>query len=529
MLTRHHLRRRALPRRRSACCRRCCRSSSTCRSTSAARACSSSSAWRSTPCSRSSRTSSRATTKASRGPKGPRIRGRTAAAPGLAAAAARWRQRSPAGDPARSRSPHRPRRPSGRRQGHAGQAARGALRHPAARHRRHAARARAAGQRARQAGRGDHGRRPARLRRHRHRSDRRAAAPRRPRAGRHLRRLPAHASPQAEALDACSASTGREIDRCVLIEVADEEVVRRNAGRRTCLTCGRTYHVEFAPPKVAGRLRRATAGGWSSAPTTSPRRSRASRGATTATPRRSSTTTRQGLLRGSTARRLERCSPLARAIDGALERHSVTSIGSARTRPTMSVYSEDAAGDREAARRPTSSCGRPRRCCGGGQAGRLDLGAQRDRRARDRAPQGRSRRSSAIAPAVPGGPLHLLERGRRPRHPAQGSGPQGRRHHRHRLRLLQGRLLRRLGAHGRDRQGLRRGAEAHRGDPRIALERGIAAVLPGNRLATSARPFRSTSRRTAFRSSATSSATASAGRCTKIPGPQLRRAGQGHR
>jgi adenylate kinase len=57
---------------------------------------------------------------------------------------------------------------------------------------------------------------------------------------------------QAEALDALLARSGRKIDRCVQIEVADEEVVTRNVGRRTCLKCGRTYHVKNAPSKVEG-------------------------------------------------------------------------------------------------------------------------------------------------------------------------------------------------------------------------------------------------------------------------------------
>ncbi|MEO7271098.1 MAG: adenylate kinase, partial [Vicinamibacterales bacterium] len=37
----------------------------------------------------------------------------------------------------------------------------------------------------------------------------------------------------------------------VVILVSDEEVTRRNVGRRTCLKCGRTYHVEFTPPRVS--------------------------------------------------------------------------------------------------------------------------------------------------------------------------------------------------------------------------------------------------------------------------------------
>jgi adenylate kinase len=59
--------------------------------------------------------------------------------------------------------------------------------------------------------------------------------------------------PQAEALDRLLASHGRKIGVCVMVEVADDEVVRRNVGRRTCLTCGRTYNIDTAPPKNPGR------------------------------------------------------------------------------------------------------------------------------------------------------------------------------------------------------------------------------------------------------------------------------------
>jgi adenylate kinase len=57
---------------------------------------------------------------------------------------------------------------------------------------------------------------------------------------------------QAEALEAMLARHGRRLDRAVLIDVSDEEVVRRNSGRRMCSSCQRTFHVEFAPPKQEG-------------------------------------------------------------------------------------------------------------------------------------------------------------------------------------------------------------------------------------------------------------------------------------
>jgi adenylate kinase len=54
---------------------------------------------------------------------------------------------------------------------------------------------------------------------------------------------------QVEALDAALDAAGRPLGLAVLFEVADEEVVRRLAGRRSCPGCGRAYHVEFDPPR----------------------------------------------------------------------------------------------------------------------------------------------------------------------------------------------------------------------------------------------------------------------------------------
>ncbi len=53
---------------------------------------------------------------------------------------------------------------------------------------------------------------------------------------------------QAEGLEAM----GIAIDHVIEIEVADEEIVKRMAGRRVHLSSGRTYHVLFNPPKVEG-------------------------------------------------------------------------------------------------------------------------------------------------------------------------------------------------------------------------------------------------------------------------------------
>ncbi len=58
--------------------------------------------------------------------------------------------------------------------------------------------------------------------------------------------------PQAEALDAMLGELGQAVERVVLIDVPDETIVQRLAGRRVCLNCGATYHVTYAPPKQAG-------------------------------------------------------------------------------------------------------------------------------------------------------------------------------------------------------------------------------------------------------------------------------------
>ncbi|MEZ5076022.1 MAG: adenylate kinase [Solirubrobacterales bacterium] len=59
-------------------------------------------------------------------------------------------------------------------------------------------------------------------------------------------------TPQAEALDAKLQGLGRALTTVLLIDVSDDEVVRRLGGRRTCTVCGRVYHVEFNPPKQEG-------------------------------------------------------------------------------------------------------------------------------------------------------------------------------------------------------------------------------------------------------------------------------------
>ena len=59
-------------------------------------------------------------------------------------------------------------------------------------------------------------------------------------------------SAQAEALDAELDRLGRRLTAAILIEVPDEEVVRRLSGRRTCTEGGHIFHVDFDPPKKEG-------------------------------------------------------------------------------------------------------------------------------------------------------------------------------------------------------------------------------------------------------------------------------------
>jgi adenylate kinase len=57
---------------------------------------------------------------------------------------------------------------------------------------------------------------------------------------------------QAKALDQQLAELGRRITAALLIDVPDEEVIRRLSGRRVCVKAGHNYHVEFDPPKHEG-------------------------------------------------------------------------------------------------------------------------------------------------------------------------------------------------------------------------------------------------------------------------------------
>ena len=56
--------------------------------------------------------------------------------------------------------------------------------------------------------------------------------------------------PQAEALKELMSEMGISLDRVISLNVPDELIVGRIAGRRVCPDCGASFHVEFNPSKV---------------------------------------------------------------------------------------------------------------------------------------------------------------------------------------------------------------------------------------------------------------------------------------
>jgi adenylate kinase len=58
--------------------------------------------------------------------------------------------------------------------------------------------------------------------------------------------------PQAEVLDKALSELGDKIDSAIDVDVPDENIVKRMGGRRACLSCGATYHIEHVPPKKEG-------------------------------------------------------------------------------------------------------------------------------------------------------------------------------------------------------------------------------------------------------------------------------------
>ena len=58
---------------------------------------------------------------------------------------------------------------------------------------------------------------------------------------------------QAHGLDELLRRRGAAVDQVVVLDVPEEEVVRRLSGRRVCQNCEKLYHIEFDPPREEGR------------------------------------------------------------------------------------------------------------------------------------------------------------------------------------------------------------------------------------------------------------------------------------
>jgi adenylate kinase len=58
--------------------------------------------------------------------------------------------------------------------------------------------------------------------------------------------------PQAEALKNALKARGESVDFAIDVDVPDENIINRMAGRRACTSCGATYHIVYNPPKQEG-------------------------------------------------------------------------------------------------------------------------------------------------------------------------------------------------------------------------------------------------------------------------------------
>ena len=46
--------------------------------------------------------------------------------------------------------------------------------------------------------------------------------------------------------------SGSQIDFAINVDVPDENIIQRMSGRRACVKCGATYHLQYAAPKKDG-------------------------------------------------------------------------------------------------------------------------------------------------------------------------------------------------------------------------------------------------------------------------------------
>ncbi|MCR4789025.1 MAG: adenylate kinase [Lachnospiraceae bacterium] len=57
---------------------------------------------------------------------------------------------------------------------------------------------------------------------------------------------------QADVLKDALSKLGDRIDHAINVDVPDENIIKRMGGRRACVKCGATYHIEHVPPKKEG-------------------------------------------------------------------------------------------------------------------------------------------------------------------------------------------------------------------------------------------------------------------------------------
>ena len=57
---------------------------------------------------------------------------------------------------------------------------------------------------------------------------------------------------QADALDVMLQKLGIKLTAVINVDVDDEVLLHRMAGRRVCSNCGQTYHIDYHPPKIQG-------------------------------------------------------------------------------------------------------------------------------------------------------------------------------------------------------------------------------------------------------------------------------------
>ncbi len=57
---------------------------------------------------------------------------------------------------------------------------------------------------------------------------------------------------QADGLDAVLSGVGRQVDRVVLLEAANETLVERMSGRRSCMDCGAIFNVHLKTSEIEG-------------------------------------------------------------------------------------------------------------------------------------------------------------------------------------------------------------------------------------------------------------------------------------